>query len=106
MQQNKELLKAQKATWKRYPNAKAARDAAGRWYIYWNEQDIFEELFLPHTNTELDAWKHGSLTAKTVQNFNRTHPDKVDTKLAEEKTSRISRRKLKSKTISDATHIF
>ena len=106
MDKNKELLSAQKATLKIYPGAIAARDEFGKWYIYHKEQDIFEEFFFPHTDTEFDAWKCGSLTAKTMQNFNRTHPNKLDLEVSEAKTSRIRRRKEESKELCDDSHIF
>ena len=91
----------QKKTFKRFPNAKAVTDEYGKWYIMDMEgEDTFEEFFIPHQDTERQAWEQGHATARTIQNFNRSHPLKVTLKMAGEgdelKTSRIIERKLKN----------
>ena len=91
----------QKQTSKRFPNCRTAQDEYGLWYIIdMNGDDTFKEFFLPHVSTEREAWEMGKLTAQTIQNFNRTHPLKVDMVLNESgemKQMRVNKRRKKNK---------
>lgn len=100
----KRILKTetlQKQTNKRFPNCRAVTDEYGLWYIMdMHGEDTFEEFFLPHVATEREAWEMGKLTAQTIQNFNRTHPLKVDMELTESgemKQMRVNNRRRKNK---------
>lgn len=86
-----------KKTHKRYPNARIVTDEYGLFYIMdMHGEDIFEEFFVPHQPTERLAWEMGWMTARTVQNFNRAHPLRVETRIedTEKKNFRITQRKL------------
>jgi len=96
----------QKQTSKRFPGCRAVTDEYGKWYIMDQDgEDTFEEFFMPHTETEREAWEQGKRTAQIIQNFNRSNPLKaldggfsklVDTD-DEEKSNRIKKRKRNSK---------
>lgn len=96
----------QKKTYKRFPDAKAVTDEYGLWYIMDQDgEDTFEEFFIPHCSTEREAWEQGHVTARTIQNFNRSHPlksldggfSKMEDSDKEAKASRINKRKRNSK---------
>lgn len=98
----------QKQTGKRFPNCKAVQDEYGLWYIMDKSgEDTFEEFFLPHQNTEREAWEVGKLTAQMIQNFNRTHPLKDNGSAMDKiaKKERISRRKNNSH-MNDSSTLF
>lgn len=103
MSKQKRVLKTetlQKKTNKRFPDCRVVQDEYGLWYIMdMHGQNTFEEFFIPHQKTEREAWEMGQLTASTIQNFNRTHPLKVDMQVEsdERKASRITRRKTRKK---------
>lgn len=55
--------------------------------------DILSEYFLPLGKTPIEAWQLAALTAKTTQNFNRTHPERLSLEMDEEKLNRIARKR-------------
>ena len=57
--------------------------------------DILCEYLLPYGKTPEQAWEYASLTIKTTNHFNRTHPERLSLELEEEKSSRITRRRSK-----------
>ena len=75
-----------------YPNAYAEHGQEG---IRIMSDDIFiaEEYFMPNTNDEDKAWEYAALACKTTQNFNRTHPSRMDLGAIESKLNRINKRK-------------
>lgn len=93
---SKEVLKLKKIVQKRYPGAYTSHVGNKYTIVYeddtLNLHDILAEmLFLP-TASELEAWKLASTVSKTIQNINRTHPDRLDSVVSEEKILRMSRR--------------
>ena len=94
----KRVLKTEtliKKTRKRFPDARIVRDEYGLYYIMdMHDEDIFELFMIPHQETERLAWEMGQLTARTDQNFNRTHPLKVDLAVedSERRTNRLRKR--------------
>ena len=48
---------------------------------------------MPETVCEDTAWEYASIACSTAQNFNRTHPMKMDLGAIEDKLHRINRRK-------------
>jgi len=95
----KRILKTatlQKQTTKRFPGCKAVTDEYGLWYIMdMHGEDTFEQFMIPHQESERLAWEMGKLTAQTIQNFNRTHPLKVDMEISdsERKSYRVNKRR-------------
>jgi len=97
MKKKRELktVTLQKKVFKRFPDARAVTDEYGLWYIMdMYDEDIFEEFMIPHQSSERLAWEMGHLTARTIQNFNRSHPDKKIMDISvEAKNERFTRRK-------------
>jgi len=60
------------------------------------DSDILAEYILPVGKTPIQAWELAALTAKTTQNFNRSHPERLSLEIDEDKLSRMSRRRNKS----------
>lgn len=58
-------------------------------------KDVLAELCIPPQPTPLKAWEMAQLSAKTTQNFNRTHPLRLEGYDAEDKIARIEGRKLR-----------
>ena len=48
---------------------------------------------MPDTGCEDTAWEYAAIACRTAQNFNRTHPMKMDLGAIEDKIHRINRRK-------------
>lgn len=92
---DKELKKFMRRVLKKQPKAKLTTDLNGRYFISVDGEDITEEYFMPHSATEVEAWKNADLSIKTTQNFNRSHPLKADMADIEKKTKRINKRKMK-----------
>lgn len=92
----KEIDKIQSKVTKRYPKAKCVKMSEG-YFIYNEDENIFDEFFLPPAETVLQAWQYALRTVKTIQNFNRTHPLKLELNADEEKLERILNRKSKKK---------
>jgi hypothetical protein len=57
--------------------------------------DIFiaEDYYMPRTSDEDKAWEYAAIACKTTQNFNRTHPSRMDLTAIESKLNRINKRK-------------
>lgn len=94
-------MKSQKKVLKKYPNAKLY-SALNGYFIGYESSDgnvvnLLAEFFLPNASTKEDAWESALISVKAEQNFNRTHPLKVDMYSGLEKQDRIEKRKLKGK---------
>ena len=50
---------------------------------------IAKDYYLPDTHDVDKAWEYAALACKTTQNFNRSHPDRMDLSNVESKLSRI-----------------
>ncbi len=107
---DKRLEKAKKAVLKKIPNALLKIDFYGYCYILDGDIDLSEEYLLPETKSPTEAWELALLSIRTTQNFNRTHPMKVDIELSEKKLGRIRKRKARQKknlsSLKDDNHIF
>ena len=92
------IRKYQKKVYSIYPKAFVKR--IGRNFTIVQEQDdlsikdiLAEMLILPQP-TQVKAWEMAQISAKTTQNFNRTHPQRMDVSSHDEKKmSRIESRK-------------
>lgn len=83
---------------KDYPNAIMGKKEDGSFVVLDEyHYPIAEEFYLPPALTEDEAWGHAALACKTTQNFNRTHPMRMDLKGIESKMSRIEKRKKRGK---------
>ena len=92
--------KNQKRVLKEYPNAIVGRQNDEYIVINYDngmEYAIAEDFFLPPAYTEEEAWSHAALACKTTQNFNRTHPSRMDLGAIESKLNRINKRKRRGK---------
>tara|TARA_Y100000593_G_scaffold94802_1_gene196215 strand:- start:297 stop:596 length:300 start_codon:yes stop_codon:yes gene_type:complete len=83
---------------KQYPNAFAEQNSNG---IRIMSGDIFiaEEYFMPETSCEHTAWEYAAMSCKLTQNFNRTHPDRMDLSQIEGKLNRINKRKRRGRRV-------
>ena len=90
--------KNKKKVLKQYPNAyldyrqEGVRVMSGDTYLA-------EEYFMPNTYNEDTAWEYAAIACKTTQNFNRTHPSRMDLKSIESKLDRINRRKRRGRRV-------
>ena len=75
-----------------YPNAKPEQTSEGV-RIMSGDNFIAEEFYLPTTICEEKAWEYAALACKTRQQFNRTHPCRMDLSDIESKINRINRRR-------------
>ena len=84
--------KHQRKVLKRYPNAVPVHSMNG---VQIHSGDIFiaKEFYMPDTGCEDQAWEYAAIACRTAQNFNRTHPMKMDLTDIEDKLNRINRRK-------------
>jgi len=89
-----EIKKARikKRVLKQYPNASVEYTNTGI-QIMSGDVYIAEEFYLPATNCEDKAWEYAALACKTSQQFNRTHPMRMDLVDIESKINRINRRR-------------
>ena len=89
-----EIKKARikKKVLKQYPNARVEYMNSG---IQIMSGDIFiaEDFYLPSTDSVDQAWEYAALACKTRQQFNRTHPSRMDLTDIESKINRINRRR-------------
>ena len=89
-----EIKKARlkKKVLRQYPNVKPVQSTDG---IQIHAGDIFiaKEYYMPSTRCIDTAWEYAAIACKTTQNFNRTHPMKMDLSNKEGKYNRINRRK-------------
>ena len=77
---------------KRYPNARPIHGSDG---VQIMSGDIFiaKDFYMPVTLSEDKAWEYAAIACRTKQNFDRTHPMKMDLGAIEAKINRINRRK-------------
>ena len=75
-----------------YPNAYVDYDGEG-YKIMAGDIFIAKDYFLPDTYDLDKAWEYAALACKTTQNFNRSHPDRMDLSNLESKLNRINKRK-------------
>jgi len=88
--------KFQRKVLKRYPDARPVHLVNG---VQIHSKDIFiaKEFYMPDTGCEDKAWEYAAIACRTAQNFNRTHPMKMDLTDIESKINRINRRKNRGK---------
>jgi len=88
--------KFQRKVLKKHPLARPISTSKG---VQIHSDDIFiaKEFYMPDTNCEETAWEYAAIACRTKQNFDRTHPDKMDLSDIESKINRINRRKYKGK---------
>ena len=79
-----------------YPNAYADHDGDG-YKIMSGDIFIAKDYYLPETHDLDKAWEYAALACKTTQNFNRSHPDRMDLSEKEGKYYRINKRKRRGK---------
>lgn len=93
------MTKEQRKVLKRFPNAKLSYDDNGYKVIMINFWQPAKDYFLPDTMDTNKAWEYASMACKTTQQFNRTHPLKVEIDFGgeEAKNMRIERRKRNGK---------
>ena len=60
---------------------------------------IAEEYFMPTTSCEHTAWEYAAMSCKLTQNFNRTHPMRMDLSDKEGKFHRINKRKRRGRRV-------
>jgi len=78
---------------KKFPDAKTTMTSDGRYKVS-NGYDgyIGDEVYLPSQPTVMDAWYWANESMKTIQNINRTHPDRSIMDFDEKKFNRVSSR--------------
>lgn len=86
-------MKDKKRVLKQYPNAKILVLDDGSYVVECNDKILVEEYFMPDAFDEDTAWKYASMSCKTTQQFNRTHPERMDLSDIESKLNRINTRK-------------
>ncbi len=91
------MTKFQRQVQKKFPSAKLSWDDNGNRIVTVNDISLTEQYFLPDTKDDDKAWEYAAIAAKVTQNFNRTHPDRIDHSSLEEKIGRIENRKNKGR---------
>jgi hypothetical protein len=86
------MTKEQKRVLKQYPNARLTVDDNGNYIVMSGDTYLAEDYFMPETQDEAMAWKYASIACRVTQNFNRTHPDRMDMADIENKVLRINKR--------------
>ena len=106
--QDKKLIeKYKKKVHKQYPGAYLASMSNG-YYTIMQEQDdltqrdVLAELCFAPQKDLIKTWELAQLTAKTTQNFNRTHPLRIEGMNMEDKIARVEARRLKRQTASES----
>ena len=89
-----EIKKAwlKKRVLKQYPNAKPLQTYEGI-KIMSGDTYVAQEFYFPATMCEDKAWEYASVACKTTQQFNRTHPMRMDLVDIESKINRINKRR-------------
>jgi hypothetical protein len=82
---------------RRLPKAYIERDDDGNMFVMNNDECVVAEYFYPETQLEDTAWKYALDALKITQNFNRTHPLRMDLSDFESKSARITNRVQTSK---------
>jgi hypothetical protein len=88
-----ETEKIMKKVLKKSPTAKMLFDSEKNLYIDVDGVNLSEEHLLPPTKDAHRAWSLADLSLKMTQNFNRTHPSRVDMMSQLSKKERINRRR-------------
>ena len=91
------MMKARRTVTNKYPAAQACYDFDGNCTIMVDGMDLCEEFFMPVTSDESKAWEYAALSIRTKQNFDRTHPNRMDLESIESRMSRLDKRKKKKK---------
>jgi hypothetical protein len=86
------MTKEQKKVLKQYPNARLTVDDNGNYIVVCGDTFLAEDYFMPETNDMEMAWKYAAIACRITQNFNRTHPDRMDMSVIEDKVMRINKR--------------
>jgi hypothetical protein len=86
------MNKYQKQVLRKLPKAYLERDVSGYVYVMHDDEPIAAEYFFPETTNESDAWQFAAQALRVTQNFNRTHPDRMDLSDFESKSIRITKR--------------
>ena len=97
-------MKIQQKVLKKIPNAKVYSATNGYFIGYESDEGIVNLLadqLLPNQESKEKAWECALLSVKTSQNFNRTHPLRVDMYSELDKQERIEKRKNKGKINSE-----
>ncbi len=77
---------------RRLPKAYIERDDYGNAFVMNNDECVVAEYFYPETQSEETAWQYALDALKITQNFNRTHPLRMDLADFESKSNRITHR--------------
>lgn len=78
---------------KKFPDAKTTMTPEGRYKVSNGYGGyIGDEVYLPSQSTIMDAWYWANECLKTIQNINRTHPDKNIMIFDEKGFNRVSSR--------------
>ena len=77
---------------KNYPTAELEYSEDG-YRVVADGMFLAEEYLFPDTDDADRAWEYAAIACKTTQNFNRTHPLRMDLSSMEEKMNRITKRK-------------
>ena len=95
---NMNVDKNKKKVLKQYPNAYVDHGQDG---VRVMSGDVYlaEEYFMPSTFDEDKAWEYAAISCRTTQNFNRTHPSRMDLKSIESKLDRINKRKRRGRRV-------
>jgi hypothetical protein len=80
--------KTKKLVIKRLPKARLVKFTTG-YQIWVDDEPIGVDFFIPESPTSEEAWKNALMSLRTEQNFNRSHPSKIDTEISEGRTARI-----------------
>lgn len=86
------MTKEQKKVLKQYPNARLTVDDNGNYIVVNGDVFLAEEYFMPETQDANVAWQHAAIACRVTQNFNRTHPCRMDMTDIENKVMRINKR--------------
>lgn len=87
------MTREQKRVLKDYPKAKCTLNSEGHFIVVVDDMVLAEEYFLPPAYDAITAWTNAALACKTTQNFNRTHPLRMDLSNIEDKLLRMEKRK-------------
>ena len=95
---NMSIDKNKKKVLKQYPNAYVEHGHEGA-RVMDGDTFLAEEYFMPRTSNEAIAWEYAAMTCKLTQNFNRTHPSRMDLSNKEGKFHRINQRKRRGRRV-------
>jgi len=81
----------------KYPKAKVCYDFNGNCTIVNDDINIAEDFYMPATSSEEEAWNLAAISIRTKQNFDRTHPDRMDLSTLESKMIKFDNRRKQKK---------